>query len=102
MFTFDTEDFRFLFHVLVVDWSCCSDSETAVVSNAGSLPSLDFLELVPSTPEIAKGTLCFALGILFLFLDWLVDVASGTLNLSSKSRFVPSSFNWTDDPISNK
>lgn len=67
-----------------------------------SLPSLDFLESVASTPEIDGSPLRFGPGYLFLFWAWLVEVASGILHLSSILRVVLSSLNWTDDSKSKK
>lgn len=97
MLTFGTKDFRFLLHALVGEGSSSSASGIMLISTDESLPSLDFLELVVSTPEIDCGTLCFSPRNLFLFWDWLVEVASGGLHLSSVSKVVFSSFNWTDD-----
>lgn len=97
--TFDTKASRFLFRVpLLMDWGCLFASETGLVEIGGYLPSLDFLEVILSTPLIAFS---FCLESLVLSLWWLVDADSGTLHLSSSVWAVLSSSNWADDSKTN-
>jgi len=98
-YTFATKASRFLFSIsLLMDWGRLFASETDLAELCGYLPSLDFLEVAPSTSLVAFS---FCLENLVLSLWWLVDADSGMLLLWSPFCVVLSSSNRQDDSKTN-